>query len=140
MANFFGGLFGGVAPSVQQIQDAYAQAQAQQYTITTSNNTNGAGSGAGQYWAPNTGAGSKGVGGIIGPQGMVYQIDEDIAKLQRYAEMCGDDVEMVDLPEGKETDDVKVAILKAADVGKLVKNVGIKVSDTRFAVYREQGE
>lgn len=84
--------------------------------------------------------GGKGVGGVIGPQGMVYRIDEDLQKLTRYAEMCGDTVEVVELADGEETDDVKVALLKAADVGKVVKSVGMKLTDNRFAVYREQGE
>ena len=88
----------------------------------------------------NISAGGKGVGGIIGPQSMVYKIDEDVYKLTRYAEMCGDTVEMVDLPRGRETDDVKIAILKAADEGTVVKGVGIKINDERFAVYRDQGE
>lgn len=70
----------------------------------------------------------------------MYRIDQEVYKLTNYAEMCGDTVEMVDLPIGEETDDVKVAILKAADAGKYVKNVGIKIADNRFAVYREQGE
>lgn len=70
----------------------------------------------------------------------MFQIDEDMYKLQRYAELCGDTIEVVDLPVGKETDDVKIALLKAAEVGKVVKNVGMKLSDTRFAVYREEGE
>lgn len=84
--------------------------------------------------------GGKGVGGVIGPQGMVYRVDEDLQKLTRYAEMCGDTVEVVELAEGEETEDVKVALLKAADVGKVVKSVGMKLADNRFAVYREQGE
>ena len=70
----------------------------------------------------------------------MYRIDQEVYKLTNYAEMCGDTVEMVDLLIGEETDDVKVAILKAADAGKYVKNVGIKIADNRFAVYREQGE
>lgn len=70
----------------------------------------------------------------------VHRIDEDVYKLQRYAELCGDTVETIDLAEGETTDDVKIAILKAADIGKVVKNVGIKISDTRFAVYREAWE
>lgn len=70
----------------------------------------------------------------------MYRIDQEVYKLTNYAEMCGDSVEMVELPEGTETEDVKVAILKAAEAGKYVKNVGIKINDERFAVYREQGE
>ena len=78
--------------------------------------------------------------GALSGRPQMYQIDEDMYKLQRYAELCGDTIEVVDLPVGKETDDVKIALLKAAEVGKVVKNVGMKLSDTRFAVYREQEE
>jgi hypothetical protein len=83
-------------------------------------------------------------GGLMGA-GMagrpeMFRIDQDVYKLERYAELCGDTVETIDLAEGETTHDVKIAILKAADMGKLVKNVGIKISDTRFAVYREAGE
>jgi hypothetical protein len=70
----------------------------------------------------------------------MYRIDRDLYKLQQYAEMCGDTIETVELAEGEQTDDVKVAILKATEAGTVVKNVGMKLSDNRFAVYREQGE
>lgn len=80
------------------------------------------------------------MGALSNKPPQMFQIDEDMYKLQRYAELCGDTIEVVDLPVGKETDDVKIALLKAAEVGKVVKNVGMKLSDTRFAVYREQEE
>jgi hypothetical protein len=86
----------------------------------------------------------SGTGGLMGthmsgsPE--VFRIDRDLYKLQQYAEMCGDTIETVELAEGEQTDDVKVAILKATEAGTVVKNVGMKLSDNRFAVYREQGE
>jgi hypothetical protein len=70
----------------------------------------------------------------------MYRIDQNLYKLQQYAEMCGDTIETVELAEGEQTDDVKVAILKATEAGTVLKNVGMKLSDNRFAVYREQGE
>ena len=70
----------------------------------------------------------------------MYRIDQDVYRLERYAELCGDTVERVEVPKDTETNDVKVAILKAADIGKYVKNVGIKLTEERFLVYREQGE
>lgn len=91
---------------------------------------------AGQLSAITGGLMGAGMSGI----GEVYRIDQDLHNLTRYAEMCGDSIEMVELESGRETDDVKVAILKAAEVGKVVKGVGMKLADHRFAVYREQGE
>ena len=70
----------------------------------------------------------------------MYRIDQNLYKLQQYAEMCGDTIETVELAEGEQTDDVKVAVLKATEAGTVLKNVGMKLSDNRFAVYREQGE
>jgi hypothetical protein len=70
----------------------------------------------------------------------MYRIDQNLYKLHQFAEMCGDTIETVELAEGEQTDDVKVAVLKATEAGTVLKNVGMKISDNRFAVYREQGE
>ena len=85
-------------------------------------------------------AGGLGMGAYSSGLGEWYRIDEDLQKLTRYAELCGDTVEVIELGDNELTDDVKVAILKAADVGKVVKGIGMKLSDTKFAVYRDQGE
>jgi hypothetical protein len=129
---FFKDIFGGgnytgggnyQIPPPPSVQYTYQQLQAQALQLT-------------QARAIQGGLMGSGMSGIT----EVYRIDQEIHKLTSYAEMCGDTVEKVDLPIGEETDDVKVAILKAADVGKYIKNVGIKINDERFAVYREQGE
>ena len=67
------------------------------------------------------------------------EIDKSIRRLRDYAELCGDRVEIVE-STGSSTEDVKIAILKMAGEGKVVRGVGLKISDSKFAVYRENGE
>lgn len=74
-----------------------------------------------------------GIGGV--PQ--MPWIDERLLVLQRFTETCGDELEMVDIVEGEEVTDEKIALLKIATVGKIVKGVGMKISDTTYAVVRE---
>lgn len=82
----------------------------------------------------------KGIGGYSQTNAPSYRIDEAVNKLERYAELCGDAVQIVNLKEDDSCTDVKIIMLKASVEGEVVKEVGIKISDTRFAVYREKGE
>ena len=81
-----------------------------------------------------------GNGGYSQANPPMYRIDVDVSKLQVYAELCGDAVQIVNLEEGEPCTDVKIIMLKASVEGEVVKEVGIKISDTKFAVYREKGE
>lgn len=90
------------------------------------------------WWAQQQ---QQGLGGTMGA-GMsktpeMFRIDQDLYALQRYTETCGDELEMVDIVEGEEVTDEKIALLKIAPVGKIVKGVGMKISDTKYAVVRE---
>lgn len=67
----------------------------------------------------------------------MFRIDQDLYALQRYTETCGDELEIVEIVEGEEVTDEKIALLKIATVGKIVKGVGMKISDTKYAVVRE---
>lgn len=83
---------------------------------------------------------SKGIGGYTQASPPSYRIDEAVNKLGRYAELCGDIIQMVMLKDDEPCTDVKIIMLKATKAGEVVKEVGIKISDTKFAVYREKGE
>lgn len=78
--------------------------------------------------------------GAFQPVPEVYRVDSAIQKMMAYADMCGDNVEIVELEEGQECPDVKVILLKASEPEQFIKDVGIKISETKFAVYREEGE
>lgn len=78
--------------------------------------------------------------GAFRPVPEVYRVDSEVHKMTAYAEMCGDSVELVDLEDGQECDDLKVILLKASNPEQYIKDVGIKISETKFAVYREEGE
>ena len=93
-----------------------------------------------QYGVMGGGQNMKGIGGYSQASPPMYRIDEDVSKLQVYAELCGDAVQIVNLKEDDPCTDVKIIMLKASVEGEVVKEVGIKISDTRFAVYREKGE
>jgi len=83
---------------------------------------------------------SKGIGGYSQATPPMYRVDEMANKLRRYAEMCGDAVQEIALPNSAYDDDVKVALLKMADAETIIKGVGLKISDTKIMVYRDQGE
>lgn len=84
----------------------------------------------------------KGIGGYSanGLGGPTYEIDEKVYKLERYAELSGDTIQRIVLEEGEPCTDLKIIMLKASNVGELVKDVGMKLSEHKFAVYREKGE
>lgn len=83
------------------------------------------------------GMGKHGMGAGI-YQGEMYRIDEDLHKLRRYAELCGDKVIDINLSETPEMEiDPRIVILKAAGQGKYVKEVGIMIDDNRYALYEE---
>jgi hypothetical protein len=70
--------------------------------------------------------------------GEMYRIDEDVNKLERYAELSGDKVIRIDLKETPEMEiDPRIVILKAAGQGKYVKEVGIMIDNERYALYEE---
>lgn len=72
------------------------------------------------------------------PTSEMYRIDEDVHKLERYAELSGDKVIRIDLKDTPEMEiDPRIVILKAAGQGKYVKEVGIMIDDTRYALYEE---
>lgn len=134
MASFWGNLFGGMGgvnlsgysvPPPPSVSSTLAQLNQQSYAL-------------GQLSAQSRTGGLMGTHMSGTPE--MYRIDQNLYKLQQYAEMCGDTIETVELAEGEQTDDVKVAVLKATEAGTVLKNVGMKISDNRFAVYREQGE
>lgn len=109
------------------------QAMQQQMNQAYSGYFNAGGAGGG-------GQNMKGIGGYSQASPPMYRIDEAVNKLQRYAELCGDGVQIVDIEEDAPCEDVKIIMLKASEEGEVVKEVGIKISDTKFAVYREKGE
>jgi hypothetical protein len=85
------------------------------------------------------GQGMKGIGGYSQATPPMYRVDEMANKLRRYAEMCGDAIQEISLPNSAYDDDVKVALLKMADAETIIKGVGLKISDTKIMVYRDQG-
>lgn len=134
MASFWGNLFGSMGqlgssgyqvPPPPSVSSTLAQLNQQTYSL-------------GQLAAQSRTGGLMGTHMSSTPE--MYRIDQNLYKLHQFAEMCGDTIETVELAEGEQTDDVKVAVLKATEAGTVLKNVGMKISDNRFAVYREQGE
>lgn len=64
-----------------------------------------------------------------------FQIDRDLVVMEAHAQMCGDMVTRVTYREGEEINDVRIVMLKAAGKGVYLKEVGIMISDTEFAIY-----
>jgi hypothetical protein len=87
-----------------------------------------------------------GTGGMFGglasappmPPSQMMQSDIALSRLEAYMELCGDKLEYVHVGKNIETKDPKVSILKLANVGEFVKNVGLKYSENTYYIIREQ--
>lgn len=87
--------------------------------------------GAGQsYWA--TAQAQQAYTGIE-HQAKVYA-------LKSYADVIGWALEHYRLPEGTTSNDPKIAILKISTIGEVIKDVGVRTSETDFYIMRQPGE
>jgi hypothetical protein len=57
--------------------------------------------------------------------------------LKNYADAIGWDLTHHHLPVGMTSDDPKIAMLKLINVGEVLKDVGVRTSDTDYYVMRE---
>lgn len=60
--------------------------------------------------------------------------------VMQYADAIGWSVTHHHLPVGVTSDDPKIAILKITSVGEVLKDVGVRTSDTDYYVMREPSE
>ena len=60
--------------------------------------------------------------------------------VMQYAYAIGWSVTYHHLPVGVTSDDPKIAILKITSVGEVLKDVGVRISDTDYYVMREPSE
>lgn len=60
--------------------------------------------------------------------------------LKSYADVIGWALEHYRLPEGTTSNDPKIAILKISTIGEVVKDVGVRTSETDFYIMRQPGE
>ena len=67
-----------------------------------------------------------------------YEIDRAVSAAIRYAELCGDEIIKVECKEGEEVSDARIVMLKAAGVGKYIKDLGVMISDTEFMLYESK--
>lgn len=106
--------------------------------LLSSSSTSAAGSiltvngGAGQnYWA--TAQAQQAYTGIIEHQAKVYA-------LKAYTDLIGWAFEHHRMPEGTTSNDPKIAILKISTIGEVIKDVGVRTSETDFYIMRQPGE
>lgn len=68
--------------------------------------------------------------GISAHQSKMYAV-------KQYADAIGWDLTHHHLPVGMTSDDPKIAMLKLTNVGEVLKDVGVRTSDTDYYVMRE---
>lgn len=68
------------------------------------------------------------------------EIDSKLRTMQQYAELVGDEIEYVRWKPNMKTEDAKISILKITPVGDVIKNVGMRVDENSYYIYREKGE
>jgi hypothetical protein len=80
------------------------------------------------YWAAQQGSLSG-----LAHESKVYAI-------KAYADAIGWALEHYRLPEGTTSNDPKIAILKISTIGEVIKDVGVRTSETDFYIMRQPGE
>lgn len=60
--------------------------------------------------------------------------------VKQYADAIGWDLTHHHLPVGMTSDDPKIAILKITSIGQVLKDVGVRTSDTDFYVMRDPND
>jgi len=139
--SFFKNIFGGA--TISSIMNPAPPT----YTTTTTSSTSIYPVQGGYFQAVQNGyfanaqALQQGTGGLMGA-GMsktpeAFRIDQDLLALQRYTDACGDVLDIVEIENGEEVTDVNVALIRIAPIGKIVKGVGMRLSDNKYAVVRE---
>jgi hypothetical protein len=66
--------------------------------------------------------------------------DSKVYALKAYADVIGWALEHYRLPEGTTSNDPKIAILKISTIGEVIKDVGVRTSETDFYIMRQPGE
>ena len=87
------------------------------------------GLGSAPYWA----AAQQGSLSGLAHESKVYAI-------KAYADAIGWALEHYRLPEGTTSNDPKIAILKISTIGEVIKDVGVRTSETDFYIMRQPGE
>lgn len=62
-------------------------------------------------------------------------MDETVYIMNRAAQLNGDEIKTVEIPEDEPVNDYNLIMLRAARIGQYIKNVGVKVSPTKFVLY-----
>jgi hypothetical protein len=70
-------------------------------------------------------------------QSMTSSNQDKMYTVKNYAEAIGWDLTHHHLPVGMTSDDPKIAMLKLTNVGEVLKDVGVRTSDTDYYIMRE---
>jgi len=70
-------------------------------------------------------------------QSMTSSNQDKMYTVKNYAEAIGWDLTHHYLPVGMTSDDPKIAMLKLTNVGEVLKDVGVRTSDTDYYIMRE---
>lgn len=141
-SDLFSGLFGG----------GISGAATPPYTVPTNSSTTITGPGVAvpvgsqSYWNHSTmqhttmGTSTMSKGISVGPGMPQKSLDvyERVIILTRYADLVNIKLEHIYLPDGMETNDPKVAILKLTAEGEVIKDVGMKAGTESFYVFRSE--
>lgn len=91
---------------------------------------------AGSILAVNGGAGQS-YWGSLGQASNPFPDQSIVYTLMNYAQAIGWQLSHHHLPVGVTSDDPKISLLKLATIGEIVKDVGVRTSDTDFYIMRE---
>lgn len=75
-------------------------------------------------------------------QASVTSLDHNskVYAIKAYADAIGWALEHYRLPEGTTSNDPKIAILKISTIGEVIKDVGVRTSESDFYIMRQPGE
>ena len=66
--------------------------------------------------------------------------DSKVYAIKAYADVIGWAFEHYRMPEGTSSNDPKIAILKISTIGEVIKDVGVRTSESDFYIMRQPGE
>jgi hypothetical protein len=88
-----------------------------------------------------TGTGLWSNGSRVSPlQNTAIDVDvyRKLEQLKGYVELCGDKLEYVHMDKMMETVDSKISVLKLANAGDFIKNVGLRYNEDTYYIIREK--
>lgn len=131
---WFNNITGGI-PKPPSANTSYPSGMMQSSSIGTALGTSLASAQAGSIVAVNGGAGQNYWAAQNTQTTMTHQNTMYVVK--QYADAIGWDLTHHHLPVGMTSDDPKIAILKIATIGEVIKDVGVRASETDYYVMRE---